>query len=490
MKFYNQILKLLFNKYIKNRKTGLVIKDFCESMGIVYIKLAQILATQNFGNLFTEEDRKILSSICDDCNPLPFSEIKEIIEKEYSCSINDMFTSIDPIPVGSASISQVHKAVLKSGEIVALKVKRKDITDNVQTDINQIKKLMYRYGKFIGFGNLSGGEKALDLYLGWILEETNFLHEKQNIQRYLEFARSVNGKVEGNKYIKVPNLYEKLCTDNIIVMEFINYKTINQLELNADNCKNIRTALNSYISSSLYAMFNNLPIVFHGDPHGGNIYIDQNGNIGFLDMGLLFELTEEDAKLTKEFFFAAYTRNYEKMYNLVISYGTMDENKKMLFKNDIKDYCDRLDSKPVTSYFIDMMNICLKYEVCPPNFLFCMAKAFMCLGGINNFSKNDMSGTELLKEQVIEFYIRRSLTESQNIAIKSIKIAPRLLESTCKYGLVKGISKEIAKNEDLHQQLKDTLIHYSELLHMMMPPSQNASITYDDNNQKRKIRTK
>ena len=77
-------------------------------------------------------------------------------------------------------------------------------------------------------------------------------------------------------------------------MEFIKYKTLNQLELNEDNCNKIKTALNSYISSSLYAMFNGLPIVFHGDPHNGNIYIDESGNIGFLDMGLLFELSEED----------------------------------------------------------------------------------------------------------------------------------------------------------------------------------------------------
>ena len=65
MKLYYEIIKLLYRKYIRGCNTGEVIKDFCEKMGIVYIKLAQILATQNFGDLFTEEDRKILSSICD-----------------------------------------------------------------------------------------------------------------------------------------------------------------------------------------------------------------------------------------------------------------------------------------------------------------------------------------------------------------------------------------------------------------------------------------
>ena len=73
MKLYIEIFRLLLKKYLLGKNTGTIIKDFSERMGIVYIKLAQILANQNFGNLFTEEDRKNLSSICDNCNPLSYS---------------------------------------------------------------------------------------------------------------------------------------------------------------------------------------------------------------------------------------------------------------------------------------------------------------------------------------------------------------------------------------------------------------------------------
>lgn len=77
MKLYIQIFKLLFNKFILRRSNGAIIKSFSEKMGIVYIKLAQMLATQNFGNLFTEKDRQILSSICDNCNPISYDEIEK-----------------------------------------------------------------------------------------------------------------------------------------------------------------------------------------------------------------------------------------------------------------------------------------------------------------------------------------------------------------------------------------------------------------------------
>lgn len=267
MKLYYEILKLLINKYIKRYETGIAIKIFCENMGLAYIKLAQILSTQNYGDIFTQKDRILLSSICDECNPIQFKDIENILINEYKTELYNIFSEIDKSPLGSASISQVHKAILKNGDIVAIKVKRKDITDSVEKDIKTMKKIFHRFGKFVKFQNIVGGEKALDLYLKWIYEETDFQNEKENIKIYQKFANNVNGKIDNTKDIKVPKVYEKLCTDNIIVMEYIDSKTINKMELNEENNKKIAIGINSYIQSSFYALLNNKQIVFHGDPH-------------------------------------------------------------------------------------------------------------------------------------------------------------------------------------------------------------------------------
>ena len=284
MKLYIQLIKLLFNKFILKKDNGTIIKNFSEKMGIVYIKLAQILATQNYGNLFTEKDRQMLSGICENCNPINYDEIEEILKQEYGTILNNIFSFISKEPVGSASVSQVHKAILKTGEEVAIKIKRKDITKTIDKDIKRIKKIVHRFGKFINFNNFTGGDHALDLYLEWIYQETDFVHEKENIKTYCNFANSVNGKVSGTKKIKVPKLYEEYCTDNVIVMEFIPIQTINRLELTDENKIKITTALNSYIKSSFWALFNDKQLVFHGDPHSGNICIDEDNNIYFLDM--------------------------------------------------------------------------------------------------------------------------------------------------------------------------------------------------------------
>ena len=115
MKLYLQLINALFQKFIFKKNMGTSVKLLCENMGIVYIKMAQILSTQNIGNMFTEKDRLSLSSICDDVHPISYDEIKSILDDEYNGLTDEIFASIDPIPIGSASLSQVHKAVLGGG---------------------------------------------------------------------------------------------------------------------------------------------------------------------------------------------------------------------------------------------------------------------------------------------------------------------------------------------------------------------------------------
>lgn len=466
MKLYIQMIRLLFNKFILRRNNGIVIKDFSEKMGVVYIKLAQMLATQNFGNLFTENDRQMLSSICDNCNPISYEEIEKILKQEYGTNLENIFSFIEKKPVGSASVSQVHRAILKTGEEVAIKIKRKDITRTIDDDIKRIRKIVHRFGKFVNFSNFTGGDHALDLYLEWIEQETDFTHEKENIKIYQNFADNVNGKVNGTKKIKVPNLYEDYCTDNVIVMEFVKTHTVNKLELTDENKDKITTALNSYIRSSFWAMFNDKPIVFHGDPHSGNICIDEEGNICFLDMGLLCALSDSDAKLCRKFFLTAYSGNYEKLYDMLVSYGNMSEEKKQSFKKDCKKYCEEVKKKEVTYYFIDMINVCLNYEFVPPNFLFSMAKAFVCLNGISNFSDNKCTARELLQEQTMEFLVKRSLKDCQGIVIDSIHFAPKVLENISQYGLVNTIAK-VTTSSEIKKDVRKSLENLKEMLDLI-----------------------
>lgn len=467
LKLYSQVLIMLIRKFILRQNTGRVVRDFCEKMGIVYIKLAQILATQNFGNLFTEEDRQVLSSICDNCQPIDFAEIKAILEKEYGQKLVQVFESIDEEPIGSASISQVHKAVLKSGQTVAIKVRRQDITEGIEKDINRIRKYVRRFGGIFGFKNMTGGNKAFGMYLDWIKQETDFRHELENIKTYRDFAESVNGKIDGAKNIKVPKTYNELCSENIIVMEFIEAKTINKLPLTDENKSKIADALNTYLRLSFWALFNDQSIVFHGDPHGGNIYIDNAGNIGFLDMGLIFELSPNDVRQVREFFFNAYFGRAEALSNSLFRFGHFSEKEKREFRQETLAFCRKVKTMPVTKYFVEMMTVCFKYNIAPQDFLFKMSKAFVCLDGISVFSENPTKATELLRQQVIEYYIKSSINDGLDLAQKGLFFAPSLIQTTMEHGIAKGLAQKAIELKDMKEILEKNLNNCKDMLSLL-----------------------
>lgn len=466
MKLYIEAIKLLILKFIFRKNSGTLIKKFCEKMGIVYIKLAQMLATQNYGNLFTENDRQNLSSICDNCNPIKYKKIIEILKREYGENLYNIFTYIDENPVGSASVSQIHRAILKNGDEVAIKIKRSDVSKTIKKDIKRIKKIVHRFGKIINFKNFTGGDYALNLYLEWIEQETDFRNEVKNINEYQKFADTVNNQVAETKTIKIPKIYEEYCTDDIIVMEFIKTPTINKIELNEENKSRIVEALNSYIKLSFWALFNDEKVTFHGDPHSGNIALDEEGNICFLDMGLLCTLSREDATLCRQFYLTAYAGNYEKLYEMLVSYGDMNDISKTLFKEDCRQYCEQIKEKEVTYYFIDMINVCLKYEFVPPKFLFGMAKAFICLNGISNFSNNQFSAHELLSEQTIEYLIQRSINDCLEIIEDGLKLPQDLIKNTIEHGIINTIAK-ITSETKINIDIKRALDNLEETFELI-----------------------
>lgn len=464
MRLYFYGFIMLIKKFVFRQNTGKVIRWFAEKMGVIYIKLAQILAMQNCGNLFTEEDRIELASICDDCNPIKYEEIVKIIEKEYKCKVNQKFKKIYEKPVGSASISQVHKAILKNGKVVAIKVKRKDITNRLEKDIRQIKKIIHRFGKYAQFKNYLGSDTALIMYLDWIYEEIDFVNEKNNIIKYSKFAKSVNGKIDGKHDIKVPYVYTKLCTDNIIVMEYISDKTINNLELNDANKAKIGCALNDYIQLSFWALFHGQTLVFHGDPHGGNIYLDQDGNVGFLDMGLIFDFSKEESEFIKKLFLNAYSNNCEKLTELLFENSNYHNVDLDSLKEGIEECCSNLKNVSITYFFVDMINLFIKYDIDPPHVLFKMAKAVVALNGINNFTNNDINTEELLLQQITEYYISRTMNDFGDIVKSGVEILPNFLKNTMKKGLTSSIAEEIISLGNLNKKVMKAVENFNETL--------------------------
>ncbi len=464
MRLYFHGLVLLFRKFILRQNTGTVICHFALKMGVVYIKMAQILAMQNYGQIFTEQDRRALSKVCDDCKPISYRKITKIIEREYGCKISDKFLKIDPQPVGAASVSQVHRATLLDGREVAIKIKRQDVTRRVRHDVRQIQRLIHRFGKLTKFRNFLGSDQALTLWAEWIYQETDFQQEQANIVQYQAFVDGVNGKIPRTAQLKVPQLFSEFCTENLIVMEFIHDTTINRTPTTPENKARIRNGLNDYLSLSFYALFHGLPVIFHGDPHGGNIYLDAAGNVGFLDFGLIFALDTKDTEFVREIFLNAYAGHADKVVQTLLSTSQCAEFDRKQFAQDIQSEVAKIQDIPVTQFFVEMMNIFVYYNISPPEIFFKMAKAFLALFGINTFSENLSSTKQLLAAQVTEFYIERSLTDLHKVCAHGLRLLPDFFTQALRHDPARALANEFSALDEFRQEIEVAWRHGLEVM--------------------------
>ena len=469
MKLYIFGFWMLAQRFILRRNTGEVVRQFATRMGVVYVKMAQILAMQNYGNIFTEEDRQRLAKICDHCPPMDFAKIRAQLEAEYARPLEEIFREIDPEPVGAASISQVHRAVLLDGREVAVKVKRQDVTRRVQRDVRQIQRFIRRFGRLAYFRNFLGSDKALNLWAEWIRQETDFHNEQQNLLHYRDFVASVNGKVPGTADLVVPELYDEYCTANVIVMEFITAPTINQLALTPENKARLRQGLNDYVSLSFYALLHGMPLTFHGDPHGGNIYLTEKGSIGFLDLGLMFSFTSEEADFVRQLFLNAYNARTDKLIELLLADSSFTSFDRAEYRATIEDEVRRFRGMPVTQFFVEMIGIYTHYNISPPTILFKMAKAFVALFGINTFIENSIDTEALLMSQVVEYYLERAKTDAEDLVRSGLRILPNFLAASLEHGAIHGFATQVQALNGLHRQFTDTLDHCQEVLAFIRP---------------------
>ncbi len=467
MRLYWYGLLMLIKKFCLRQNTGKVVCEFAEQMGVVYIKVAQILAMQNIGQVFTEADRQKLAQICDHCNPIKFAQVEKILVQEYGPNYRQKFRSIDERPLGSASISQVHRAVLQDGTEVVLKIKRQDVTRHIEKDIWRIHRIIHRFGKFAQFKNFFGSDQALEYYMNWIFQETDFANERHNIERYQKFAKSVNGKIpQVQTEIVLPQLFPELCTDNIIVMEYICHPTINQLPMTPENQRRVAQAENDYIKLSFYALFHGMPVVFHGDPHGGNLYLDAQNRLGFLDLGLIFEFTVEEAQMTRQLFLDAYTGKVEKIVELLFAKSQFERVDREQLTADMKAKVQELHQIPVPQFFVEMMLIFTQHDIAPPEFLFKMAKAFLALYGLGTIMENRTGTETLLAQQVIDYYIQRTGDDIRGLCYSGLQLVPNFFKTSLQQGFQAGIVEQFTSFIEISNLCQTTLQNCHEVVEL------------------------
>ena len=215
---------------------------------------------------------------------MPFDDVEDVINHSYGQDWRELFQFIEEAPLGSASIAQVHRARLKNGEEVIIKVERKGIYDTMARDIGLLHRLVKLIPPVGDFKNLVDLDMVLDELWSVAQEEMDFLKEAANMD---EFSRN-NASVQ---YVTTPKLYHEYSTGHVLVMEYIDGYSLDDVESlqNAGyDMDEIGTKfVNNFIKQVMDDGF------FHADPHPGNVKI-RDGKIVWIDMGMMGRLSEKD----------------------------------------------------------------------------------------------------------------------------------------------------------------------------------------------------
>ena len=350
------------NATVQNKsELGRWTRDELLELGPTFVKLGQIASTRV--DLYPPEFTKELESLQDNVPPVEFDNVVN----------KDIFREFDPVPFKSASIGQVHMAVLHNGQKVIVKVKRPGILDIMKEDTDNIRTIVHfleRVG--IDTGNSSG--YVLDESIQYLLGEADYLQEIDNA---IKFKKSMKGV----DWIKVPRVYKKYSNDDMIVMEYVPSTKLTEITDPKVNKKKICEALiNSYV---IQTMDNGL---FHADPHPGNLGFSSRGKLVFYDFGLLVKLSEELRDGFKSLFGFIITRDTAGIVDVLIKLGvivptTSDVSDIELFFETILGYLETLDGSGIMNDDLAVQLAAEKPFVVPTSFVY-LAKSFTIIEGI------------------------------------------------------------------------------------------------------------
>lgn len=255
-----------------------------EDLGPTFIKIGQIMSMHS--DILPKAYCDELTRLRTEVSPMPFTEVTEVLEKSYGVPWQKIFLHIEEKPLGSASIAQVHRAVLKSGDEVVVKVQRQGIYEKMARDIALLHKAV-RLMPPVSLKGLADLDMVLDELWSVTREEMNFLKEASNIEEFAALNKEV-------AFVGIPKLYQEYTSAYVLVMEYIEGCGIDDKEeLLAEgyDLKEIGTKLvDNYIKQVMDDGF------FHADPHSGNVKI-REGKIIWIDMGMMGRLTGRDREM-------------------------------------------------------------------------------------------------------------------------------------------------------------------------------------------------
>ena len=309
-----EVARMVIRGEVSATSPPAVLRALFERLGPTYVKLGQFIASSPsiFPPEYVDEFQK-----CLDSTPrVPFARVRQVVEKDLGRRLESVFERFDPEPLASASVAQVHAAVLRgSGKEVAVKVLKPGVESQMKIDLN----LLAWTARVLEFAEPSLSRASLAAIVGDVrasmLEEVDFTKEAANIAAFEVFLDA-----GGIREAVAPYVYRDFSSRRVLTMERLRGVPLTDLDAirratDADPEEVLLNALNTWFASVLGAES------FHADVHAGNLLVLRDGRVGFIDFGIVGRISAPTWGAVQAFLASLQTRDYDTMARALIQMG-------------------------------------------------------------------------------------------------------------------------------------------------------------------------
>lgn len=345
-----------------------------EKLGPAFVKFGQLMSTRS--DFLPPTYLAALSKLQDNCEPVPFADIEKRVECELGVRISKAFREFNYEPIAAASLAQIHKAVMRDGREVAVKVQRPGIRESILDDLEILSEVADFYDKHTDVGKKYEYSVMLDEFRKSVLEELDYKKEAHNLE-------TLRDNLEEFDLIVVPAPVHDYSTSVVLTMDFIRGKkvtNVSKLErLELDGAPLAEEVFRAYLKQML------VDGIFHADPHPGNVFLTEDKRIALLDLGMVARLNPQLQNKLLQLVIAISDGRPDKVANVSVDMGEPKDNyDEIMFRRQIanlvqKDLDTNLEGMQVGQVVLGVTKAAADCGIRVPAELTMVGKALMNL---------------------------------------------------------------------------------------------------------------
>jgi ubiquinone biosynthesis protein len=283
-------------------------------LGPSFVKFGQVMSTRP--DVLGESLARDLSALQDRVEPLPFEEMRTVIESQLDAPLEALYAAFDPTPVASASLSQVYRATLHSGESVAVKVMRPGIERRIESDLSLMRQIAEWAMEVLEEAQIVDPPGIVDEFARSIRRELDFTIEARVTDQFRENFVDVD-------FVQVPRVFHSHSAKHVLTLEWIDGVRVDQVDAYEERESDPAEVAENGCDALCQMVFNHH--LFHADPHPGNVFLTRQNRLAFIDLGMAGHLERSDVVAMADLFLAIFNKEPGACVDAILTLAMADE---------------------------------------------------------------------------------------------------------------------------------------------------------------------